>query len=112
VSPRPSKCAKALIGSMSKTHNPFWTAGNPFTISAAASSEIGLEEQRDSRLSTDFVRVVGHNPMPHEIPCRRLHLVLLEELQHAVASDASASRELAMKRIVQRSHSNGLATRE
>jgi hypothetical protein len=50
--------------------------------------------------------------MPHEIPCRRLHLVLLEELQHAVASDASASRELAMKRIVQRSHSNGLATRE
>ena len=33
------KCAKALIGSMSKTHNPFWTTGNPFTISAAASSE-------------------------------------------------------------------------
>jgi hypothetical protein len=59
---------------MSKTHNPFWTAGNPFTISAAASSEIGLEEQRDSRLSTDFVR------------CRtRSHV---DDLQHALASDA------------------------
>lgn len=36
---RAQKCATALTGSISKTHNPFWTTGSPFTISAAASSE-------------------------------------------------------------------------
>ena len=47
-----------------------------------------LEKQHDSRLSTNLERVLGYDPMPHEIPCRGLHLVLLEELQHALPSDA------------------------
>ena len=30
---RAQKCATALTGSISKTHNPFWTTGSPFTRS-------------------------------------------------------------------------------